>query len=74
MTRSTRENLYETRCFFSSNMVSVLQLLFLFLHPLYNELLFANALVVYGSWPDRDKLAEKFVTMREASLGKETHK
>jgi hypothetical protein len=55
-------------------MVSVLRLLFLFLHPLYNELLFANALVVYGSWPDRDKLAEKFVTMREASLGKETHK
>jgi len=35
---------------------------------------FANAPVVHGSWPDRDKLTEKFVAMREASLGKETHK
>jgi glutathione S-transferase len=35
---------------------------------------FANAPVVHGSWPDKDKLAEKFVAMREASLGKETHK
>ncbi|KAG6769001.1 hypothetical protein POTOM_024616 [Populus tomentosa] len=35
---------------------------------------FANAPVVHGSWPDRDKLAEKLVAMREAGLGKETHK
>jgi hypothetical protein len=55
-------------------MVSVIQLLFLFLHLFYNELLFANARVIHGSWPDRDKLAEKFVAMSEASLGKETHK
>jgi hypothetical protein len=55
-------------------MVSVLRLLFLFLHLLYNELLFANAPVIYRSWPNKDKLAEKFVVMREASLGKETHK
>jgi len=60
--------------FFPSNMVSVLRLLFLFLHLLYNELLFANAPVIYRSWPNKDKLAEKFVVMREASLGKETHK
>jgi hypothetical protein len=33
--------------------------------------MFANAPVVHGSWPDRDKLAEKFVVMRKASLGKE---
>jgi hypothetical protein len=53
--------------------VSVIQLLFLFLHLLYNELMFANALVVHGSWPNRDKLAEKFVAMRKVSLRKETH-
>jgi hypothetical protein len=58
----------------SSNVVYVIQLLFLFLHLLYNELLFANAQVVHGSWPDKDKLAEKFVAMRKASLEKETHK
>jgi hypothetical protein len=75
MTRATRENPDETRCFFfPSNVVSVIRLLFLFLHLLYNELLFANAPVVHGSWPDKDKLVEKFVAMREASLGKETHK
>ena len=55
-------------------MVYVIQLLFLFLHLLYNELLFANAQVVHGSWPDKDKLAEKFVAMRKASLEKEIHK
>jgi hypothetical protein len=54
--------------------VFVIRLLFLFLHFLYNELLFANAPVVHGSWLDIDKLAEKFVAMHNASLGKETHK
>jgi hypothetical protein len=58
----------------SLNVVSVIRLLFFFLHLLYNELMFANAPVVHGSWPNRDKLAEKFVAMRKASLGKETHK
>ncbi|KAJ6363654.1 hypothetical protein OIU78_003767 [Salix suchowensis] len=33
---------------------------------------FASAPVVHGSWPDRDELAGKFVSMREASLGRET--
>jgi hypothetical protein len=58
----------------SSNVVSVIRLLFLFLYLLYNELLFANAPVVHGSWSDKDKQAEKFVAMRKATLGKETHK
>jgi hypothetical protein len=54
--------------------VFVIRLLFLFLYLLYNELLFANAPVVHGSWPNKDKLVEKFVAMREASFRKETHK
>jgi hypothetical protein len=54
--------------------VSVIRLLFFFLHLLYNELMFANAPGVHGSWPDKDKLAEKFVAMRKASLRKEAHK
>jgi len=58
----------------SLNVVSVIRLLFFFLHLLYNELMFANAPVIHGSWPNRDKLAEKFVAMRKASFGKETHK
>ncbi|KAJ6380687.1 hypothetical protein OIU77_029562 [Salix suchowensis] len=33
---------------------------------------FASAPVVHGSWPDRDELAGKLVSMREASLGRET--
>ncbi|CAK7340350.1 unnamed protein product [Dovyalis caffra] len=33
---------------------------------------FANVPVVRQSWPDRGKVAERFVAMRKASLGKET--
>ncbi|KAB5551609.1 hypothetical protein DKX38_008920 [Salix brachista] len=33
---------------------------------------FASAPVVHGSWPDRDELAGKLVSIREASLGRET--
>ena len=35
---------------------------------------FANAPIIHENWPDRDKLVDKFVAMREAKLGKETPK
>ncbi|KAG6744599.1 glutathione S-transferase [Populus alba x Populus x berolinensis] len=35
---------------------------------------FANAPIIHENWPDRDKLVNKFVAMREAKLGKETPK
>ncbi|KAF9679453.1 hypothetical protein SADUNF_Sadunf06G0016600 [Salix dunnii] len=33
---------------------------------------FANAPIVHGSWPDKGELTGKLVSMREASLGRET--
>ncbi|KAB5519156.1 hypothetical protein DKX38_023475 [Salix brachista] len=35
---------------------------------------FANAPIIRENWPDRDKLATKYVAMREANLGKGTPK